>query len=98
MGEVDDDDDDNWLVEGADETGGIGGYKMMLRMGEDLEKGVGGFDRVRRCRLRVRTTTATAQLPRPPTTSGTCRNSRMMTPCVAPRRPVPMLWWTTTTI
>ena len=37
-GEVDDDDDDNWLVEGADETGGIGGYKMMLRMGEDLEK------------------------------------------------------------
>ena len=37
-GEVDDDDDDNWLVEGADETGGIGGYNMMLRMGEDLEK------------------------------------------------------------
>ena len=32
-GEVDDDDDDNWLVEGADETGGIGGYKMMLRIG-----------------------------------------------------------------
>ena len=37
-GEVDDDDDDNWLVEGADETGGIGGYNMMLLMGEDLEK------------------------------------------------------------
>ena len=37
MGEVDDDDDDNWLVEGADETAGIGGYNMMLLMGEDLE-------------------------------------------------------------
>ena len=37
-GEVDDDDDDNWLVEGTDMTGGIGGYNMMLRMGEDLEK------------------------------------------------------------
>ena len=37
-GEVDDDDDDNWLVEGADETGGIGGYNMMLRMGDDLKK------------------------------------------------------------
>ena len=37
-GEVDDDDDDNWLVEGTDETGGIGGYNMMLRMGDDLEK------------------------------------------------------------
>ena len=29
---------DNWLVEGGDDTGGIGGYNMMLRMGEDLEK------------------------------------------------------------
>ena len=39
-GEVDpdEDDDENWLVEGADETGGIGGYNMMLLMGEDLEK------------------------------------------------------------
>ena len=37
MGEVDDD-DDNWLVKGADETGGIGGYNMMLLMGEDLGK------------------------------------------------------------
>ena len=37
-GEVDEDDDDNWLVEGADETGGIGGYNMMLLMGDDLEK------------------------------------------------------------
>ena len=35
-GEVDDD-DDNWLVEGADETAGIGGYNTMLRIGEDLE-------------------------------------------------------------
>ena len=39
-GEVDDDDDDdeNWLVKGEDETGGIGGYNMMLLMGDDLEK------------------------------------------------------------
>ena len=36
--DADEDDDENWLVEGADETGGIGGYNMMLRMGEDLEK------------------------------------------------------------
>ena len=39
-GEVDpdEDDDENWLVEGADDTGGIGGYNMMLLMGGDLEK------------------------------------------------------------
>ena len=39
-GEVDDDDDDNWLVkgEGGEGEGGIGGYNMMLLMGEDLEK------------------------------------------------------------
>ena len=36
--DADADDDENWLVEGADETGGIGGYNMMLRMGDDLEK------------------------------------------------------------
>ena len=36
--DADEDDDENWLVEGADETGGIGGYNMMLLMGEDLEK------------------------------------------------------------
>ena len=36
--DADEDDDENWLVEGTDETGGIGGYNMMLRMGEDLEK------------------------------------------------------------
>ena len=38
-GEVDEDEDDdeNWLVEGADETGGIGGYNMMLQIGEDLK-------------------------------------------------------------
>ena len=35
--DADKDDDENWLVEGADETGGIGGYKTMLRIGEDLE-------------------------------------------------------------
>ena len=29
---------DNWLVMGTDETGGIGGHNLMLRMGEDLEK------------------------------------------------------------
>ena len=29
---------DNWLVVGTDSTGGIGGYNLMLRMGEDLEK------------------------------------------------------------
>ena len=36
--DADDDDDENWLVEGADDTGGIGGYNMMLLMGENLEK------------------------------------------------------------
>ena len=36
--DADEDDDENWLVEGADETGGIGGYNMMLLMGEDLKK------------------------------------------------------------
>ena len=36
--DADEDDDENWLIEGADETGGIGGYNMMLLMGEDLEK------------------------------------------------------------
>ena len=36
--DADEDDDENWLVEGADETGGIGGYNMMLLMGENLEK------------------------------------------------------------
>ena len=36
-GEVDDDDDDNWLVKGADETGGIGGYNMVVRVGKDLK-------------------------------------------------------------
>ena len=36
--DADEDDDENWLVEGTDETGGIGGYNMMLLMGEDLEK------------------------------------------------------------
>ena len=36
--DADEDDDENWLVEGADETGGIGGYNMMLLMGADLEK------------------------------------------------------------
>ena len=35
--DADEDDDENWLVEGADETGGIGGYNVMLRIGEDLE-------------------------------------------------------------
>ena len=36
--DADEDDDENWLVEGADDTGGIGGYNMMLLMGENLEK------------------------------------------------------------
>ena len=35
--DADEDDDENWLVDGADETGGIGGYNTMLRIGEDLE-------------------------------------------------------------
>ena len=35
--DADEDDDDNWLVEGADMTGGIGGYNMMLLMGENLK-------------------------------------------------------------
>ena len=35
--DADEDDDENWLVKGADEPGGIGGYNMMLRIGEDLE-------------------------------------------------------------
>ena len=29
---------DNWLVKGADETGGVGGYNMMVRIGDDLEE------------------------------------------------------------
>ena len=74
--DADEDDDENWLVEGADVTGGIGGYNMMLLMGENLRRRW-RLCRVRRCRPRVRTTTATARSPWPPTTSGTCRSSRM---------------------
>ena len=36
--DADEEDDENWLVKGADVTGGIGGYNMMLLMGENLEK------------------------------------------------------------
>ena len=32
---------DNWLVEGDDETMGVGGYNMAIRIGEDLEEAVG---------------------------------------------------------
>ena len=32
---------DNWLVAGADTTGGVGGYNMGVRIGEDLEEAVG---------------------------------------------------------
>ena len=97
--DADEDDDENWLVEGegGEGEGGIGGYNMMLLMGEDLEKLRWTLRRVRRCRPRVQTTIATARSPRPPTTSGTSRSSRMMTrmmtPRVAPRRWLPMCWW-----
>ena len=32
---------DNWLVEGEDESGGVGGYNMAIRIGKDLEAAVG---------------------------------------------------------
>ena len=32
---------DNWLVKGDDETEGVGGYNMAVRIGEDLEEAVG---------------------------------------------------------
>ena len=43
-GKYDEDDaEDNWLVEGEDGAGdmGVGGYNMMVRIGEDLEEAVG---------------------------------------------------------
>ncbi len=94
--DADEDDDENWLVEGADETGGIGGYNMMLRIGEDLEAALAASpcsslpaesaDNDSYCAV----ASATDDL-------GNESGSRMRTtPRVAPRRQGPMRWWTTT--
>ena len=85
-GEVDDDDDDNWLVKGADDTGGVGGYNVMLRIGEDLEAALEASPGSALPAESADERAATARLPRPPTISGTCRSSRRMTSSVASRR------------
>ena len=81
------------MVEGADETGGIGGYNMMLRMGEDLEKALEASpgsslpaesaDKDSYCAVASATDDLGNESELPDDDAR-----------VAPRRPVPMCWWT----